>query len=104
MMPGFTPHQVPGFAGFAHPDDMQAVTTTAVFLETEPERPISMAAQLIKDAAEKPAATVKVKVVPPFRVVWQGKPYVGGDVLEVPNDDEHKAWIRARWVEPVKEK
>jgi hypothetical protein len=62
-----------------------------------------MAAANIKAAAEA-AASVTVKVVAPYRVMHDGKPYVGGDVLEVPNDKEHEIWLKSGWVEPVKEK
>jgi hypothetical protein len=68
------------------------------------EKEISMAARAVKQAAEKPATSIKVKVVAPYRVVHDGVAYTGGDVLEVPNDDEHKTWLKARWVELVKEK
>ena len=44
------------------------------------------------------------KVVAPYRVVFEGKPYVGGDVIEVPNDPERDTWLKAGWVELVKEK
>lgn len=30
--------------------------------------------------------------------------YVGGDVIEVPNDPERDTWLKAGWVELVKEK
>ena len=44
---------------------------------------------------------MKVKVVEPYRVVHEGKPYVGGDVLEIPDDDEHKIWLQSGWVQLV---
>ncbi|MFY9765373.1 MAG: hypothetical protein WAK42_10305 [Mycobacterium sp.] len=62
-----------------------------------------MAARVIKAAEEKPS-TVRVKVVAPYRVLHEGTPYVGGDVLEVPNDEEHDTWRKSGWVELVKEK
>jgi hypothetical protein len=105
MPTAFAPHQVQG-PEFVHPDDVEESISSPVFIEldTEPEKEISMAARSIKEAAEKPAASVKVKVVAPHRVLHEGKPYVGGDVLEVPNDKEHDIWLKARWVELVKEK
>jgi hypothetical protein len=104
MMPGFAP-QVQG-PEFVHPDDAaeeSKAVTTAVFIELEPEKEISMAARSIKEAVEKPAP-VKVKVVAPYRVLHEGKPYVGGDVLEVPKDKERDIWLKSGWVELVKEK
>jgi hypothetical protein len=45
--------------------------------------------------------TVTVRVREPFRVVHEGRPYTGGDVLEVPNNDSTALWIKAKWVEGV---
>jgi hypothetical protein len=103
MMPGCAPGLAPQSA---HPDDIEeakAVSTT-VFLRTEPETENRMAARIIKAVEEKPSASVRVKVVAPHRVLHEGKPYVGGDVLEVPDDEEHNIWRRSGWVElvPVK--
>jgi hypothetical protein len=86
---------IPEFAPqFAHPDDIleaeAKAVSTAVFLHRESEREISMAARVIKAAEEKPSTSVKVKVVEPYRVLHEGKPYVGGDTLEVPLDEDHK--------------
>ena len=55
-------------------------------------------------APSGPALTIKVKVIAPFRVIHQGVAYTDGDVVEVPNDDEHQVWLKVRWVELVKEK
>ena len=101
MMPGFAPQ-------FAHPDDIEeaeakAVSTT-VFLRTEPEREISMTAKIVKAAEEKPSTPLKVKVVEPYRVCHEGKAFVGGDTLEIPDDKDHKIWLQSGWVQPVKEK
>jgi hypothetical protein len=49
---------------------------------------------------EIPCGTVKVKVNGNYRIV-HGKPYTGGDVLEAPDDEQTKLWIRAGWVTPV---
>lgn len=53
-------------------------------------------------AAGKAASNqnIEVKVREPDRVVHEGVAYTGGDVLEVPNDDERD---EARWVELVSE-
>jgi hypothetical protein len=69
-----------------------------VFMETPEEKELSMAARVVKEAAENPAASLTVKVVAPYRVTHQGKPYVGGDVLDVPDDAEHKIWLQSGWV------
>jgi hypothetical protein len=44
---------------------------------------------------EAPAAPLKVKVVAPYRVVHAGVGYTDGDVLEVPDDAEHKIWLQS---------
>jgi hypothetical protein len=74
-----------------------------VFMETPEEKELPMAARVVKAAVENPAEPLKVKVVAPYRVTHQGKPYVDGDVLEIPNDKEHDTWLKAGWVELVKE-
>lgn len=50
--------------------------------------------------AETPSATVKVKVNGNYRVV-HGKPYIGGDVFDAPDDEQTRLWIKAGWVTPV---
>lgn len=54
----------------------------------------------IKVMTETSSATVKVKVNGNYRVVV-GKPYTGGQVLDAPDDEQTKLWIRAGWVTPV---
>jgi hypothetical protein len=71
------------------------------FVGTPEEKELNMAAASIKAATEA-AASVKVKVVAPYRVV-HGKPYVGGDVVEVPKDIAD-TWIKAGWAQPVSQK
>ena len=55
-------------------------------------------------AGPEPVATtpqmVRVRVLANYRVVHK-RPYVGGDVLSVPEDKANQ-WIKARIVEPVK--
>jgi hypothetical protein len=46
----------------------------------------------------EPEPTIRVRVTAPHRVVHNGQPYVGGEVLEVPDDDEHSTWILSGWV------
>jgi hypothetical protein len=72
--------------------------TRSLSFETEEERELSMAAANVKAAVENPTAPIKVKVNEPYRVLHEGKPYVGGDVLEVPDDKEHKIWLQSGWV------
>jgi hypothetical protein len=69
-----------------------------VFMEAPEEKELSMAARVVKEVQENPTASVTVKVVAPHRVLHQGKPYVGGDVLDVPDDAEHKIWLQSGWV------
>jgi ribosomal protein S5 len=54
----------------------------------------------VKDAAKAP---VKVKVVAPYRVVHEGKPFVGGNHLTVPAETAD-TWLKSKWVELVKGK
>lgn len=54
----------------------------------------------IKVMTETSSATVKVKVNGNYRVVV-GKPYTGGQVLDAPDDEQTRLWIRAGWVTPV---
>jgi hypothetical protein len=46
---------------------------------------------------------VKVKVVAPYRVIHEGKPYVGGDVVDVPTDTAN-TWLKSKWAEPVSQR
>jgi hypothetical protein len=65
---------------------------------TAEEKESSVAARSIKEAAENPSAPIRVKVNEPYRVLHEGKPFVGGDVLDVPDDAEHRAWLQSGWV------
>jgi hypothetical protein len=97
MMP-FAPQQ-PGVA-FATPgleEDVKPVDPV-VFVEAPEEKELSMAAASIKAATDNPSTPIKVKVNEPYRVVHEGNAYVGGDVLEVPDDKEHKIWLQSGWV------
>jgi len=87
------------------PIESRAKKAPVVFLVTDNEqKEPSMAARVVKAAEENPPVSIKVKVIAPFRVTHGGVAYTDGDALEVPNDDEHKAWIKSRWVELVEEK
>jgi hypothetical protein len=77
----------------------------AIFIETEEEKELSMAAANIKAAVENPSTPLKVKVNAPYRVVHAGVAYTADDdAFEVPDDAEHKIWLQSGWVAPVKEK
>jgi hypothetical protein len=95
------PMAVPGRPIQDEPDE--PVSSSVVIISTQPtkEKEVSMAAELIK-GAEKAAASeaAKVEVRSPFRVVHEGEPFAGGDVVEVPNATA-QTWIRAGWAEPV---
>lgn len=81
----------------------QDVNPMQVVFMTPEEKELSMAARVVK-AAEETSAPLKVKVVAPYRISVEGKHYVGGDVLEVPDDAEHTAWLQSGWAELLKEK
>lgn len=100
MMPAFAPQLGPQLE-----EDVNPVNPVdpVMFVETGAQEELSMAARAIKAAEEKPSTLVRVKVVAPYRVLHEGKPYVGGDVLEIPNDKEHTIWRKSGWVELVKE-
>jgi len=75
-----------------------------VFFETPEEKELDMAAARIKAAVENPSTPIKVQVVGNYRVVHEGNAYIGGEVLEIPDDAEHKIWLQSGFVEIVKEK
>jgi hypothetical protein len=79
-------------------EDVKPPVDEVIFIETQEERELSMAAANIKAAVEKPSAPIKIKVNEPYRVLHEGNAYVGGDVLEVPDDKEHKIWLQSGWV------
>jgi hypothetical protein len=55
------------------------------------------------NVVSEPAPPVKVQVRAPFRVVHDGAVYTGGDVLDVPDDEAHKLWVAAGWVQRLPE-
>lgn len=72
-----------------------------VFLETPDEEQESDMATVIKAVKDTAAAEpVKVKVVANFRVVHEGKPFTGGQIVEVPAETAN-LWIKSKWVELV---
>jgi hypothetical protein len=101
MMP-FTPHQGGPIFGAQLEEDVKPISPV-IFIEAGEEREeLSMAAKVIKEAVENPATPIRVKVVGNYRVVHEGKAYIGGEVLEIPDDAEHKIWLQSGFV--VKEK
>jgi hypothetical protein len=97
MMP-FTPQQPGGAILPTWLEDDAKPFDPVVFMEAPEEKELSMAARDVKEAVENPAASVTVKVVAPHRVLHEGKPYTAGDVLDVPDDAEHKIWLQSGWV------
>jgi hypothetical protein len=89
--------------GVGHPDDAPVDDQVqVVFMETPEEKELSVAARAIKEAAgAAEQQNVQVKVNAPFRVLHDGKPFVGGDVVEI-RADKAKAWVAQKWVEIVK--
>jgi hypothetical protein len=67
------------------------------FISPEPPAVVSSAAAAIKDAPKEP---VKVRVVNRYRVVWEGKAYIGGETLCVPAETAER-WLKFRFVEKV---
>lgn len=64
-----------------------------VFLTTADQKGINTVTQTS-------TPTIRVKVNGNYRIVV-GKPYTGGQVLDAPDDEQTKLWIRAGWVTPV---
>lgn len=91
-MPAYPPQLGPQLEEDVNPEPV------AMFMDTGEEKELSMAARVIKAAEEKPSESLKVKVVGNYRVTHQGVAYTGGDVLEVPDDEEHKIWLQSGWV------
>jgi hypothetical protein len=89
--------------GVGHPDDAPVDDQAlVVFMEAPEEKELSMTARVIKEAADAAEQqNVQVIVNAPFRVLHDGKPFVGGDVVEIPAD-KAKAWVAQKWVELVK--
>lgn len=71
---------------------------TFVDTDTEQKPPVSTVAQRIKQAEGADATDVTVTVAGRYRVVWDGKPYLGGDQLTVPNAVARR-WFRWGWIE-----
>ena len=85
-----------------HPDDEPQghAADDVVFVQQGPSKQPSHTAAVIQAATQAAAsATVKVQVVEPFRVLHNGEPFVGGDVVEVPGDTAD-AWVRSGWAKP----
>jgi hypothetical protein len=79
----------------------QRVDDPVIFMPEEAQ-PVTTASLAIKEA--RAAATIKVRVNKPYRVIHQAKVFLEGQVLTVPDDDEHSRWIQSGWVTKVKGK
>ncbi|WP_201358588.1 hypothetical protein [Mycobacterium paraintracellulare] len=75
------------------PDPEVKVTRELVFLTLADQKEINVMTQIS-------SATIKVKVNGNYRVVTD-KPYIGGQVLDAPDDEHTRLWIKAGWVTPV---
>src|SRR5271156_6194588 len=99
MMPGLAPQTAS--AGFPAPAELEedANPFVVVFYGAHEEKELDMVERVIKAAQESAASgVVTVRVVGNYRVVHEGKGYVGGEVLEIPLDEEHKNWLQSGWV------
>jgi hypothetical protein len=67
------------------------------FVPPEPPAVVSTVGQAIKDAAKAP---VNVRVCDRYRVVWEGKAFIGGETLCVPAETAER-WLKFRFVEKV---
>lgn len=52
-------------------------------------------------AVPAPAEPIRVRVRPRHRVIHEATVYTGGDILTVPADELHRAWLRDGYVERV---
>jgi hypothetical protein len=68
---------------------------SVVFVSPELPAVVSSAAAAIKDAPKEP---VKVRVVHRYRVVWEGKAFIGGETLSVPAETAER-WLKFKFVE-----
>jgi hypothetical protein len=80
----------------------QRIDDPVIFMPEEEAQPVTTASLSIKEA--RAAATIKVRVNRPYRVIHGGKVFLEGQVLTVPDDDEHSRWLTAGWVTKVKGK
>jgi hypothetical protein len=78
-----------------------------VFVDTEPVKAPSSTAVAIAAAKAQAAALaapsgepVKVRVIAPYLVAYQGRRHVGGDTVEVPAATANH-WLKNKWVELV---
>ena len=99
MMPGLAPQTV----GVPFEDtrglEEDANPFVVMFYGAPEEKELDMVERVIKAAQESAASgVVTVRVVGNYRVVHEGKGYVGGEVLDIPLDEEHKNWLQSGWV------
>jgi hypothetical protein len=71
------------------------------FTSPEPPEVVSPPAAALEDAQKAAAkAPVKVRVCDRYRVVWEGKTFIGGETLSVPAETAER-WSKFRFVEKV---
>jgi hypothetical protein len=94
----------PQFIGPASDDQ------TVIFLETPQTQPMTAASldgvvpPQIKAAMAAAIPKIRVRVNKPYRVIHEGKVFLGGQTLTVPDDIEHSRWIQSGWVTKLKAK
>jgi hypothetical protein len=74
---------------------------SVAFVSPEPPAGVASAAAALEDAQKAAAkAPVKVRVCDRYRVVWEGKAFIGGETLCVPAETAER-WLKFRFVENV---
>lgn len=100
MMP-FNPSPFPTFP---EPPFKDEEVDAVKFISVPDPVVLSPVAEAVKAAEQKAAeAPIRVRVQGNYRIVHEGRPYVGGDRLTVPADVAGK-WIKAGWVELIPQK
>jgi hypothetical protein len=77
--------------------DSPVEPVSVAFVSPEPPAGVSSVAAAINDA---PKAPVTVRVCDRYRVVWDGKAFIGGETLSVPAETAER-WLKFRFVEKV---
>ena len=88
---------------YRNPAPLTDAENLVTFVETPELKPVTSAALEIQQA-QAAGATIQVLVNKPYRVIHEGKPFIGGQTLTVPDDVEHSRWIDSGWVSKVKGK
>jgi hypothetical protein len=81
--------------------DSPTAPVSVDFISPEPAAVVTPVAVAIKDAQKDAAkALVKVRVCDRYRVVWEGKAFIGGETLSIPADTAER-WLKFKFVEKV---